>query len=110
MPRYIIKPDPDVDLYVDWSTVTDTPLGWGTADQLDLKPVHKERADLTGTSSVHGFDGWDDGPLLISEMGTSGGGWSLPRESLRGFIEELSATADSEEEHEALLARYATKV
>ncbi|UDL16524.1 hypothetical protein SEA_ZOOMAN_283 [Microbacterium phage Zooman] len=66
MPRYFIKPEPDVDLYVWWSTIVDAPIMWGTrAEFMEQYESDREmmfdfgrdfeerldRADATGSSS-----------------------------------------------------------
>lgn len=73
MPHFILKPEPDSDQYVLWSTITEVPyyvgsramcktklLLWG--DGPDAAADERfDRADKTGTSSVDGLDGWDEG-------------------------------------------------
>ena len=71
MPHFILKPAPDRDEYVLWSTITECPYFVGTREECKRElSVHGpgagaserfDRADRTGTSSVDGLDGWDDG-------------------------------------------------
>jgi hypothetical protein len=70
MPHFILKPEPDKDLYVWWSTITEVPMAVGTRAELavqmsrsgeDSSPERFDRADQRGTSSVDGLDGWADG-------------------------------------------------
>ncbi len=71
MPHFILKPTPEGDLYVLWSTITEVPYFAGTRDECKkvLAPEGAEsaaderfdRADVTGTSSLDGLDGWDEG-------------------------------------------------
>jgi hypothetical protein len=73
MPNFILKPEPDVDQYVLWSAITEVPYFVGTRDECKAKLTRWnegedaaaderfDRADRSGTSSVEGLDGWDDG-------------------------------------------------
>jgi hypothetical protein len=70
MPHFILKPEPDKDLYVLWTTISEAPYFVGTRAQChraltawheDARADRFTRADLRGTSSVDGLDGWDDG-------------------------------------------------
>lgn len=110
MPRHIIKPDPNVDLYVEWSSVVDAPTAWGTAEYLKLSPERKERADRTGTSSMQGFDDWEDGSIIVSEMGHCSGQYLLPRKDLLAFINELPEAAEDRDAQQVILEKYATKI
>jgi hypothetical protein len=68
----IIKPDPDRDEYVAWSTIVEAPVCLGSADQLvaffaehEQHPEEKTRerlarADATGTSSMLGDGAFGD--------------------------------------------------
>lgn len=72
MGSYLIKPQLDVDLYVWWSTISDSPVTWGTRKSfLKLYKKRKwmfrlgedfkeklERADTTGVSTW--YRPWDD--------------------------------------------------
>jgi hypothetical protein len=54
MPKYIIKPNPEVDFYVDWSTIVEDAISWGDRKFMRKCGVEKERlerADQTGTSA-----------------------------------------------------------
>lgn len=85
MPRYIVKTNKDEDFYVVWSEIVDSPLYWGTRDQLvaqyDLAdPERFERADKAGTSSFNpAFGGWDDSGFIYEQIG-----W-LPRHNLKAL-------------------------
>jgi len=70
MPHFILKPEPDKDVYVWWSTICESPMAVGTRAELSDRmircgekagPERFDRADQRGTSSVDGLDGWDDG-------------------------------------------------
>lgn len=70
MPHFILKPEPDKDLYVLWSTISEAPYFVGTRAETQQKLIawsedphddRLDRADRRGTSSVDGLDGWDDG-------------------------------------------------
>lgn len=102
MPNCIIKQDPDVDWYVLWSDVTESPSVWGPkaevqAEAWDPKDVAEdrfERADKTGCSYQWEKDpdgpskspyGWDDTGLIFMQLGV------LPRERLREACDRLAA-------------------
>lgn len=109
MPRYILKPEQDHDFYVEWSTIVDSPLSWGTFDDLQMvvAPEIKERIDTTGTSSFHGVDGWDEPAMLVRELGTVSASWELPRENLKGFLEELATVRTDPAGQDSVLLKYA---
>lgn len=109
MPRYILKPEQESNFYVEWSTIVDAPLSWGAIEDLDIaiSPEIKERIDLTGTSSAHGVDGWDEPALLVRELGTTHASWELPRENLKDFLVDLSPVAHSTEGQDEVLQKYA---
>ena len=61
MPSYIVKPRPDRDLYVMWSTVVDNLTGVGTRSEFEADYRHDprmvaaerfDRADTNGTSAT----------------------------------------------------------
>jgi hypothetical protein len=112
MPGYIVKPDPDVDFYVRWSTVVDAPTAWGPrawfekefAGDSEVAPDRFERADATGSSALWPNEaapvfGWQDDDFTVMEIDLPGGrklgGWyRLPRASLRELCDRLEADAD----------------
>jgi hypothetical protein len=101
MPSYIVKAEPETDLYVMWSTVVDCPVAWGTAaDFQDEDPARLERADRRGTSSFDGFYNWEDEEFYVRELGTTDNDYMLPRKHLKAFIECLN---------EGLVDDYTTK-
>lgn len=79
MPRIIIKPKKDEDFYVEWSTIVEQPVDWGTRDDmLDIgtPPARLERADEAGTSAMwpnltRPAYGWDRGDrtMILSDQG-----------------------------------------
>lgn len=109
MPRYILKSEQESNFYVEWSTIVDGPLSWGSFEDLDVAvtPEIKERIDLTGTSSAHGVDGWDEPALLVRELGTTRASWELPRASLKSFLEDLEPVVNSAEGQDSVLQKYA---
>lgn len=69
MPTYIVKPNPDRDLYVEWSTVVENLTGVGTRAQIGGAEDRMARADETGSSAaggMKGYRGWDDGQFLVT--------------------------------------------
>jgi len=109
MPRYILKHEQDSNFYVEWSTIVDSPLSWGSLEDLniDITPEIKNRIDLTGTSSAHGVDGWDEPSLLIRDLGTGYSSWELPRQNLKNFLEELEPVLNSAPAQDEVLQKYA---
>jgi len=92
MGRHIIKVAPDLDLYVEWSSIVDSPVCWGTrAEMLEegTDAVRLDRADKFGTSSLPGFDNWETDSLIYEQQGL------LPRtkipEALRRFENDEDA-------------------
>jgi hypothetical protein len=77
----IIKPDPDRDEYVAWSTIVEAPVCLGSADDLvaffadhNQDPEEKTReriarADATGTSSMIGDGAFGDF-MIFEQRGT----------------------------------------
>lgn len=109
MPRYILKHEQESNFYVEWSTLVDSPLSWGSIEDLNVEitPEIKERIDLTGTSSSHGIDGWDEPSLLVRDLGTSHASWALPRKNLRNFLEELEPVIKDGPAQDKILRKYA---
>lgn len=91
----IIKPVPDEDFYIRYSTVCDAPSEWGTrADMLRSQSAERlGRADTTGTSSHSGEYGWDEESVWVREGFSSedfpAGAWAanVRRKDLRKFCE-----------------------
>ena len=86
MPHFILKPKPEGDEYVLWSTISECPYFVGTREECKDrlrrwneghgadKDERFDRADRTGTSSVDGLDGWDEGKttgsVIVEQRGT----------------------------------------
>lgn len=100
----IVKIAPDVDQYVVWSSITDSPHMWGTRDETieylmevdEKKPEYAKpeiehrmwRADDTGTSSfISG--GWDSAGFVVMNTG-----W-LPRSRLQAFLDSFDPTTET---------------
>lgn len=111
MVHILVKVEPDLDLYVIWSTNTDCPIAWGDRQQIadDLfrndevqyrfpEAVRDEitkrfiRADMNGTSALYPREGpkadmgWEDDTFMVMENGGRGSG-ILRRKNLRVFLE-----------------------
>ncbi|WP_105567145.1 hypothetical protein [Microbacterium halophytorum] len=75
MPRFIIKPKPDEEFYVTYSTIVDAPVVWGTREEIwredpDASRHRLDRADDAGTSAVWGcppYLGWGTGEITVVE-------------------------------------------
>lgn len=90
MPNYIVKPVADEDFYVDWSTVTDCPSMWGSREQLlrrRVPPERLDRADATGTSSLDGIEGYDQGDFWVNNLGERA--FWVSRANMRAFLDSL---------------------
>lgn len=102
MPTYIIKPEPNRNFYILWSTITDSPTAWGDRAEIEgyliedgLKSLQDRmaprflRADGRGTSVDWGnppfFGGWNDEGLMYEQRGI------LPRRHLTRVTELLEA-------------------
>jgi len=111
MPRFIIKPERDVDFYVEWSTIVDAPIRWAAADRFpaDVLPAdRRERADAWGTSAWDQFFGWDTKTLIVANMG-DGDFYELPRENLRAWLDALGDDPQNPDIQQAALDQYATR-
>lgn len=106
MPSAIIKPKPDEDFYVRYSTVVDSPCESGTREALiayGIDPARLDRADETGTSAQWGFTddtlwlGWQDVEIRVREgvvdpTEPDDAWWgTIARTDLRAFCESLGA-------------------
>ena len=106
MPSFVVKVAPDVDQYVVWSTVTESPHAWGTRDEIaeyltseagqqvheyQPPPIEERfaRADLNGTSAFHGGYGWEDAGIIFEQRG-----W-LPRARLAGFLDSFDPDTET---------------
>jgi hypothetical protein len=107
MPTFIVKANREDDFYVLWSTVVDSPTGWGTKAEVkallafrgvDASEERFNRADVTGTSMndpligiKDQWFGWEDKEFLLMEWDIpnrkKGGVYLLPRENLKAFCE-----------------------
>ncbi|TDD37850.1 hypothetical protein E1287_07275 [Actinomadura sp. KC06] len=72
MPRFLIKPDRARDLYIEWWTIVDAPVGHGTRAEWvaeGIAPGGLDRADRTGTSACPPLatGAWDDEELMVAE-------------------------------------------
>ena len=113
-----IKPDPDKDLYVIFSSISDSPVCWGPAEQM-LKWAIKdefsnkydrvgvfgdkyyralERADVSGTSSLGWTDSWENENPGINWNGDG----MMPFSNLEKALDLLEA--DEEVDSEKVLA------
>jgi hypothetical protein len=102
MPRIVIKPERDLDLYVGWSTIVEAPVWHGPRDEVlgylaaeairypsDPAEDRLARADRTGTSAYDGDGGWDDEGFIYEQRG-----W-LPRRHLAEMCRLLEAGNDA---------------
>lgn len=93
MPQYVVKADPDKDVYVGWSTIVDGPTWVGDREyavkEMEIDLERLERADRYGTSSHDRFYGWDEATFIcVYDMPDFR---SLPRANLVAFAEALIA-------------------
>jgi len=113
MGRYLMKPDSREDFYVEYSTVVDAPVAWGSradfqgledsavsfGDSSDYGDERFQRADATGSSSFIGEGAFDEMFLMIregfkrSELPAGVAYCEVPRIELRAFLE---SSGDSE--------------
>lgn len=93
MSRHIVKPTRDVDLYVVWSSNTDSPLAWGSKEHLlqdgwvsrdESGERRFQRADETSTSAIWYTTSWDeDEPYGFMNTG------SIPRSRIPELLTVL---------------------
>ena len=102
MPRYIMKvsKDPNIDLYVEWSSIVDAPVAWGRAQDLGLSGERKRRCDQSGTSMYDGYGGWESKGMVVTNMGTKPGFYWLERDNLEKFIRMLTDGDPENKEHQ----------
>ena len=109
MPTFIVKPKPDEDFYVAWSTIVDAPGAFGDREAIKRDIWAKatderlDRADEYGTSMCdpdlprdRQWFGWHDEEFMIREVvpDRDGGTWVAPRENLRAICEGIDAGQD----------------
>ena len=95
MPHFVVKADPNEDWYVEWTTITDGPVAYGTrADFLEEEPGwgdRMDRADQTGTSAMMDppWFSWDTEWFMVAEPLDEQR--TLPRKHLRAYTEAIIA-------------------
>lgn len=71
MGQYIIKPDIDLDFYIEWSTVVDNWTFMGTWYEMLDEGISKDRltrAKETGSSSYDGNGDWYDEEITVHNL------------------------------------------
>lgn len=103
MPNYLIKPERDEDLYVDWSTIVEAPVAWGPkwflqeADPATYKDERFERADEYSTSALWFESYWEkQGYEIYMQQGT------IPRSRLKELTEVLEIEGISDDDPRVL--------
>lgn len=72
MTSTIIKVDPEVDLYAQFESITESFVQWGPRSFLMTRGVAAERldrADEYGSSALWGGHRWDDDVLIYQQQG-----------------------------------------
>lgn len=96
MPRFIIKPDRELDLYVDWSTIVDAPCMWGTREEMLAAGVTLERldrAEATGSScagEIADLYSWSHQMFMYLQEGV------LSRTRMAELLDRLSVDRDAD--------------
>ena len=73
MPSYIVKPKPDEDFYLRYSTIAVSPCEFGSRAEFTKEgcdPARLDRADEHGTSAMFGDPregGWSDTEFMVRE-------------------------------------------
>ena len=106
MPNFIVKANSREDWYVVWSTISNSPLNWGTRSELEdgyrdtpefVNPERFRRANINGTSMRDdNWFGWNDKIFLV------GSNWELKRSDLKAFCEAIEVASDISDSSEAL--------
>ena len=107
MPAFIVKPQSHEDFYVEWSTVVDAPLRWGSRQECAEAGVPEERlarADAKGTSMRdpvlppdRQWFGWHDHDFIVMELDIpdrAPGSYSVPRGNVRALCERIERDED----------------
>lgn len=94
----IIKPEKDLDLYVYWASITDSPMTWGTRAEVskylaqhqhDNTEARWARTDETGTSARNGSFQWEDSGMVFEGTGF------LHRKDLKRFLDSWEEKSDT---------------
>lgn len=114
MGNYLLKPDPDEDFYVEWTSYTDCPIAYGNKEEFQnynpkvYTDKRFERTDRTGTSAYLGDGSYETKELWMYEQGINGP-WILPRKHLKAYaIEAVDLNSPHSEETEAVCQKYCT--
>ena len=90
MPSFIIKADPDTDLYAEWSTVVESPVKIGTREWMladgRVSPDRLDRADAKGSSTqgdIEDWYSWSDAGWIYRQEGF------LPRSNLKEALQRI---------------------
>jgi hypothetical protein len=112
MGNFLMKPDPNEDFYVEWSTVTGDPIAYGDRKEFQeydperYKDARFDRADETGTSAylrdmAYGKELW---------IGQS---WEIKRDMVKPYVIETFAIKDFDfckDEFAPIVEKYATRL
>jgi len=94
MPKYLLKPNPNSDFYLDWSTVSDDALAWGSREFM-LEQGYEERrledCDERGTSAHWFRVDPEEGEVWV------GCGW-LPYSKMEEFFGTIAESYPDGEE------------
>lgn len=113
MGYYMMKPDPDEDFYVEWSTYTDSPIAYGTREEFqdENKDTYSddrfERIDRLGSSYMLDIGRWHQKSFWIGQS------WEISRDKLKPFLLEAFEIKDFDywsdnEECQAVVNKYCT--
>lgn len=93
MAYYLIKPDANDDFYLEWSTITDHPIGYGSRAEWEAhdpdtyNEVRFRRTDDTGSSALTGSYRYDEKSLIVYNVGDDL--YDIPRKNWKAFTIEL---------------------
>lgn len=116
MGNYLIKPDPDEDFYVEWTTYTDSPIAYGPRKEFqDYEPAvytdkRFERTDENGSSYFLGCGRWDDEDLQLVEAGNTTQWWNVPRKHLKELSIGLVQNYDDRDKQQEFIEKYCTEI
>lgn len=94
MPRVIVKPSPDIDLYIDWSTVSDAPCRVGSREEMLGGGIDAERldaADRNGSSANESWRAgwWRDKGFIVQDFWAAKPHAWIPRANLLALARAL---------------------
>lgn len=104
MARHIFKPLPQEDFYVEFCSIVDGAIQFGSAEELGLTGDRLERTDANGTSSYIRSDDWTNPSMIYRDGGNE---WFyILRQDLRSWAETLDEDGEETEESQKFIHEF----